>query len=110
MLLLTTRGGARYRKLPEGTITPLRQAQQTAVPMPLVLARRWTLRNEFFISARPSGSREHLRSTDIHLVCQSRTHLLVCVRDACRCVCLRASWRHGDGWLWESVVGECLGH
>ena len=29
MLLLTTRGGARYRKLPEGTITPLRQAQQT---------------------------------------------------------------------------------
>ena len=25
----TTRGGARYRKLPEGTITPLRQAQQT---------------------------------------------------------------------------------
>ena len=27
MLLLTTRGGARYRKLPEGTITPLRQAQ-----------------------------------------------------------------------------------
>ena len=30
MLLLTTRGGARYRKLPEGTITPLRQAQQTA--------------------------------------------------------------------------------
>ena len=28
MLLLTTRGGARYRKLPEGTITPLRQAQQ----------------------------------------------------------------------------------
>ena len=30
MLLLTTRGGSRYRKLPEGTITPLRQAQQTA--------------------------------------------------------------------------------
>ena len=29
MLLLTTRGGSRYRKLPEGTITPLRQAQQT---------------------------------------------------------------------------------
>ena len=29
MLLLTTRGGTRYRKLPEGTITPLRQAQQT---------------------------------------------------------------------------------
>ena len=28
MLLLTTRGGSRYRKLPEGTITPLRQAQQ----------------------------------------------------------------------------------
>ena len=29
MLLLTTRGGSRYRKLPEGTITPLRQAQQS---------------------------------------------------------------------------------
>ena len=33
--------------------------------MPLMLARRWTLRNEFFISARPTGSREHLCSTDI---------------------------------------------
>ena len=47
-------------------------------------------------------------SGSVHLVCESRTHLLVCVRNACRCVCLRASWHHGAGWLWESVVGECL--
>ena len=33
----------------------------------------------------------------------------MCARRASRCVCLRASWRHGDGWVWESVVGECLG-
>ena len=70
--------------------------------MPLVLSRRWTLRNEFFISARPSGGRDHLRSTDIHLVCQSRTHLLVCVRDACRCVCLRASCSRLAGWCTPS--------
>ena len=50
MLLLTTRGGTRYRKLPEGTITPLRQAQQTASDAAkerlLVKGSRWVSRED----------------------------------------------------------------
>ena len=53
MLLLTTRGGSRYRKLPEGTITPLRQAQNR-----LIVLMYW----QFPLAAFPTPRQNDIRS------------------------------------------------
>ena len=64
----------------------------------LVLARRWTARDEYFISTDLPGGCEHLPSMDVLHLCGSRVCLRVCVRGGCRCVCSCVSRRHRVGW------------